>query len=111
MVGKDGTMKESSLIKDLESLADRLDIAVNSVNFRKYSYGIKSGLCRVNGNYRVILDKHLHLSEKIDVLVDALQEFDVKTDDLDPHLQRLLRKKTLRPYQTALEESVARVQP
>lgn len=99
-------MKESNLMKDLESLADRLDVAVNSVNLRKYSYGIKSGLCRVNGNYRVILDKHLHLSEKIDVLVDALQEFDVKTDDLDPHLQRLLRKKSVRPHQASLEDGV-----
>jgi len=103
-------MKESSVMQDLESLADRLDIVVNSVNLRKYSYGIKSGLCRVNGSYRVILDKHLHLSEKIDVLVDALQEFDVTTDDLDPHLQRLLRKKTPRPYQAPLEDSAAGAQ-
>jgi len=104
-------MKESSLLKDLEILADRLDIAVNKVNLRKYSYGIKSGLCRVNGSYRVILDKHLHLSEKIDVLVDALQEFDVKTDDLDPHLQRLLIKKTPGPHQATIEDRVSDAQP
>lgn len=98
-------MKESLVMKDLESLAEGLEIAVNSVNLRKYSYGIKSGLCRVNGDYRVILDKHLHLSEKIDVLVDALQEMDVTTDNLDPHLQRLLKKRTAGPRQTSLEES------
>jgi len=104
-------MKESLVMKDLESLAEGLDIAVNSVNLRKYSYGIKSGLCRVNGDYRVILDKHLHLSEKIDVLVDALQEMEITTDDLDPHLQRLLRKKSVNHYQTAIEDSAADVQP
>ena len=104
-------MKESLVMKDLESLAEGLDIAVNSVNLRKYSYGIKSGLCRVNGDYRVILDKHLHLSEKIDVLVDALQEMEITTDDLDPHLQRLLRKKSLHQYQTSIEDSAAGVQP
>jgi len=100
-------MKESLVMKDLESLAEGLDIAVNSVNLRKYSYGIKSGLCRVNGDYRVILDKHLHLSEKIDVLVDALQEMEITTDDLDPHLQRLLRKKSVKHYQTSIEDSAA----
>lgn len=100
-------MRESLVMKDLESLAEGLEIAVNSVNLRKYSYGIKSGLCKVNGDYRVILDKHLHLSEKIDVLVDALQEMEVSTDNLDPHLQRLLRKKTARPYQTSLQEATA----
>jgi len=100
-------MKESLVMKDLESLAEGLDIAVNSVNLRKYSYGIKSGLCRVNGDYRVILDKHLHLSEKIDVLVDALQEMEITTDDLDPHLQRLLRKKSVNHYQTSIEDGAA----
>ena len=104
-------MKESLVMKDLESLAEGLDIAVNSVNLRKYSYGIKSGLCRVNGDYRVILDKHLHLSEKIDVLVDALQEMEITTDDLDPHLQRLLRKKSPNHYQVSIEDSAAGVQP
>jgi len=100
-------MRESLVMKDLESLAEGLEIAVNSVNMRKYSYGIKSGLCRVNGDYRVILDKHLHLSEKIDVLVDALQEMEISTDDLDPHLQRLLRKRTEKAYQTSIEDSTA----
>ncbi len=103
-------MKESLVMKDLESLAEGLEIAVNSVNLRKYSYGIKSGLCRVNGDYRVILDKHLHLSEKIDVLVDALQEMEISTDDLDPHLQRLLRKRTAASYQTSIEDISAAVQ-
>jgi hypothetical protein len=104
-------MKESLVMKDLESLAEGLDIAVNSVNLRKYSYGIKSGLCRVNGDYRVILDKHLHLSEKIDVLVDALQEMEITTDDLDPHLQRLLRKKSANHYQASIEDSASGAQP
>jgi hypothetical protein len=103
-------MKESLVMKDLESLAEGLEIAVNSVNLRKYSYGIKSGLCRVNGDYRVILDKHLHLSEKIDVLVDALQEMEISTDDLDPHLQRLLRKRTAASYQTSIEDISAAAQ-
>lgn len=100
-------MKESLVLKDLEALAEGLEIAVNTVNMRKYSHGTKSGLCRVNGDYRVILDKHLHLSEKIDVLVDALQEMDISTDDLDPHLQRLLRKRTPAAHQTSMEDSAA----
>ena len=103
-------MRESLVMKDLESLAEGLEIAVNNVNLRKYSYGIKSGLCRVNGDYRVILDKHLHLSEKIDVLVDALQEMEISTEDLDPHLQRLLRKRTEKTYQTSIEDSTATAQ-
>jgi hypothetical protein len=104
-------MKESLVMKDLETLAEELDISVNTVNMRKYSYGVKSGLCRVNGDYRIILDKHLHLSEKIDVLVDALQEMDIATDNLDPHLQRLLKKKSTHPQQTSIEDGPAAALP
>ena len=98
-------MKESLVLKDLEALAEGLDIAVNTVNMKKHSHGTKSGLCRVNGDYRVILDKHLHLSEKIDVLVDALQEMNISTDGLDPHLQRLLRKRKPAAHQASIEDN------
>ena len=46
-----------------------------------------------------------------DELVDALQEMEITTDDLDPHLQRLLMKKSANHYQTAIEDGAAGVQP
>ncbi len=86
-------MKESAILEDLEKVAEKLQIKVSSVNMRKYSYGIKSGLCRVNGEHRIIIDKHLHLSEKIDVLIDALQTFDMDSESLDPVIRKLFEKK------------------
>ena len=44
------------------------------------------------------------------MLVDALQEMEVTTDDLDPHLQRLLRKKSVNHYQTSIEDGAALTQ-
>jgi len=86
-------MKESAIFEDLEKIAVQHDIRITTANLKKYAYYMKSGLCRVRGEYRVILDKHLHLSEKIDVLIDALQHFDVEAAPLDPILRRLLEKK------------------
>ncbi len=85
-------MKESAIYQGLEDIAQMLDVKVCTVNMRKYSYSIKSGLCRVKGEYRVILDKHLHLSEKIDVLVDALQTFDFDISSLEPPIKKLMER-------------------
>lgn len=86
-------MKESAVFDLLSGIAAGLDVKVSSVNMRRYSYTTKSGLCRVRGQYRIILDQHLHLSEKIDVLVDALQMLDIDTNSLEPTVRRLFDRK------------------
>jgi hypothetical protein len=97
-------MKESAILEDLEKLAGQHEIRITTANLKKYAYYMKSGFCRVRGEYRIIFDKHLHLSEKIDVLIDALQHFDCDTAELDPAVRRLLEKKT-RAGQPALFDS------
>ena len=87
-------MKESAILEELEKLAVQHEIRITIANLKKYAYYMKSGLCRVRGEYRVILDRHLHLSEKIDVLIDALQHFNVDAAPLDPVVRRLLEKRT-----------------
>ena len=86
-------MKESAILQDLEEIAEKINLKVCRVNLRKYSYNIKSGLCRVRGKPMVIIDKHLHLSEKIDVLIDALQNFELDVNAVDPSIKRLLEKR------------------
>lgn len=86
-------MKESAVFQCLDELAQHLDIEVSQVNLRKYSYNMKSGLCKVNGRYRIIIDKHLHLSEKIDVLIDALQNFDTAAFSIPSEVKKLMNKK------------------
>jgi hypothetical protein len=86
-------MKESAIFQNLKEIAEKLNLKVCSANLRKYSYGIKSGLCRVEGEYRIIIDKHLQLSEKVDVLIEALQKFDIDTGSIDPDIKRLIEKR------------------
>ncbi len=85
-------MKESSVLEHLESIADELAIKICSVSMKKAAYNVKGGLCKVKGEYRVIVDKHLHLSEKIDVFVDALQGFDMENLTVDPHVMKLIER-------------------
>ena len=86
-------MKESDVLQELVETAEGIGLKVCTVNIRKYAFNAKSGLCRVEGEYRIIVDKHLHLSEKIDVLVEAIQHFGVDTSRMDPHIKRLIEKK------------------
>lgn len=89
-------MRESAVFQNLENIAGKLSLKVCSVNLRKGSHSIKSGLCKVKGEYRIIIDKHLHLSEKIDVLIEALQEFNIDTNTIDPYIKKLIEKKWYR---------------
>ena len=56
-------MKESTIMQHLEEVAEKLNIKVQPVSLRKYAYGMKSGLCKVNGEHRIIMDKHLQMIE------------------------------------------------
>lgn len=85
-------MKESELLQHLEEIAEKLAVKVQQVNLRKDYYNLKSGLCKVRGENRIIVDKHLHLSEKIDVLIDALGDFDLEGLYINPYVRRLFEK-------------------
>ncbi len=85
-------MKESDLLEKLKETAKNLNVEIQTVNLRKYIYNVKGGLCMVNGQYRIIVDKGLYLSEKIDVVSSALQKIDTGAVELDPEIQKLFFK-------------------
>jgi hypothetical protein len=107
-------MKESEILQHLEEIAEKLAIKVQQVNLRKDYYNLKSGLCKVRGEPRIIVDKHLHLSEKIDVLIDALAEFDIEGLYINPYVRRLFEKRSTEAggsVQLMVEKGPADTQP
>lgn len=66
--------KESKLAA-LESLAKDLRVAVRYEAMAGQVQGI-GGLCRVNGEYRIIVDRRFGPSERAQVVADALRRFD-----------------------------------
>jgi hypothetical protein len=91
-------MKESAIYEHLSQLAEGLHVKISNVVLSKSAYNTRSGLCKVRGKHRVILDKHLQLSEKIDVLIDALQQLEIDLDTVDPFVRKFFKKKA-RPAQ------------
>jgi len=82
-------MKVTQQLQELETLAKRLGV--------KLSYeptgGLVSGtggLCRVRGNYRLIVDRRLKPGARVQVLADALSRFDLGGQDLPDAIRTLL---------------------
>ena len=83
-------MDDEILLSYLEELADQLGILVRdeSINLEEtFSIG---GLCRVEGQYILILNSKATIKEKIEVSVKALQQFDLNDMYVKPVIRALL---------------------
>jgi len=86
-------MNETMILQNLEAIAEKMDIQVNYENLKKKHVYSKGGLCRLKEDKLVIIDSNLHLSEKIDILVDALSQFNLEDIYMPPAVRKILVKK------------------
>jgi len=73
-------LKTTQLYQHLKEIAERLDISVSEQNLRATGVNAKSGLCRVKGKPVFIMDKHLPIRQKTEILADCLRQMPL--DDL-----------------------------
>ena len=90
-------MKESLILQSLEEMAASINLKVSYENLRKEDPALKGGLCKVKGEYQVLCDRSLTLSDKIEVLLDALKEFDWEGVYVNPYIRRLLERRKEKP--------------
>lgn len=63
-------MTQEAMLEELEAIADRLSV---KVSYEALAATVGSGgLCRVRGEYRVIIDKRLQAGERLAALAQAL---------------------------------------
>ena len=67
-------MKPDALLEQLEAAAEQLSVKVSYEQLQA-SVG-HGGLCRVKGEYRVIIDKRATPQEKVSTLASSLGRFD-----------------------------------
>lgn len=63
-------MTDTQLLQELEALAERLSIDVSVRNLE----GSAGGLCRYGGKWRLIVERHLSVRERIEVFLKALSQ-------------------------------------
>ena len=83
-------MNDQILLSQFEALADQLGILVRDENINLEESFSTGGLCRVEGKYILILNSKATIKEKIQVMIKALQQFDLDNIYVKPVLRELL---------------------
>ncbi|HTR49876.1 MAG TPA: hypothetical protein VMJ10_04155 [Kofleriaceae bacterium] len=86
-------MKPEVMLELLEGAADQLGIKVSyePLQTSGISTGLRGGLCRVKGAYRVIIDKRATDEERVATLAAAVASFDTSELELPPQVREVLR--------------------
>ena len=85
-------MKPTQLYQHLKELAAKLDIAVAEQNMRVTGVNAKSGLCIVKEQKMFIMDKHLTVREKNEVLARCLKNLPIEDIYVMPAVRKYLEK-------------------
>lgn len=84
-------MKPEVMLELLESAADQLSIKVSYEPLQSGVSGMRGGLCKVKGQFRVIIDKRATAEERMITLATALSGFDTSELELPQKVRDLLR--------------------
>ena len=87
-------MKPDQIYHELIELADKFKISVSEQNLQKTVVKAESGFCIVKDEKRFIMDKHLTLNKKIDVLAAFLSTLPHEDVYIMPALREVLYKHT-----------------
>jgi hypothetical protein len=83
-------MNEEVLLNQLEVLAEKLGILVRDENINMEESASTGGLCRIEGNYVLILNSRATVKEKNQAMIKALQQFDLSDIYIKPAIRELL---------------------
>jgi hypothetical protein len=75
------------MVELLESAAAELGV---KVSYEALPSGSSGGLCRVKGEYRLIVDKRAPVGERVATLRQGLSQLDISGKDVAPAVRALL---------------------
>ena len=95
-------MKDTKLLTGLEEVAGMLGVKVRYENIKKNTARQpKGGLCYVHGEPRIIIHKNLTDSDKVAVLIEALQGFDLEGVFITPEVRQAVSLSFWSPAESA----------
>jgi hypothetical protein len=86
-------MKPDVMLELLEGAAEQLGIKLSyePLQTAGLQSGLRGGLCRVKGTYRIIIDKRATDEERVATLATAIASFDTTELELPQKVRDLLR--------------------
>ena len=85
-------MDDGTLLNQLEELVGKLGIEIRYGNIPGEESHRTGGLCRVKGQYVLIIHSRLTVKEKIEVVIKTLREFEMGDVYVIPFIRELLYK-------------------
>ena len=85
-------MDENTILKQLEELSNSLSIELRYEQIRKEGPYFPGGLCRVKGEYVLIINAKATTSDKIETIAKAVKRFDLSQVYLRPGLREFLER-------------------
>ena len=85
-------MNDEIILSYLEELAEKLEILVRDENINIEESSSTGGLCRIEGKYVLILNSKATVKEKYQVMIKALQQFDLSGIYIKPVIRELLEE-------------------
>ncbi|MBN2574024.1 MAG: hypothetical protein JXP73_05610 [Deltaproteobacteria bacterium] len=86
-------MKADQIVEILETAAGQLGVKVQYESLAASGPTGGGGLCKVKGQWRVIIDKKTAPSERVSILADALATMDTESLFLPPKVRDLLARR------------------
>lgn len=79
------------MCEELKELAARIGVEVREETLlREVGYHVRSGACRVRDQRLIIIDRNLPPSDRVEVLLAGLADYDFETHYLSPALRALV---------------------
>jgi hypothetical protein len=88
-------MKHEQIYRELVELLEKFDVTVSEQNFKATATKTSGGFCIVKKEKFFILDKHLKINRKIDLLIDYLRTLPHEDLYVVPVVRALLKEKRL----------------
>lgn len=91
-------------LEDLKSAAAKLSISIETGDLADEELSIQSGFCKLQGSNLIILDKKLPPQAQVDVILQALENFDLDAVYVPPWIREHLDRRSLKtPIPTRLK--------
>ena len=85
-------MDTHARLEDLKAVAQKLSIEIESGNFADEDIPIQSGFCRMKGKNLIIMDKKLNPESQAEIILEALESFDLETIYVPSWIREQLEK-------------------
>jgi hypothetical protein len=85
-------MQSQQILEHLEELAARLGVEVIYQRLGEEDFSVTGGLCKINGSFKIFIDRSRPIDEQIKILARGLSTFNVEEVYLFPYVREILHK-------------------